>query len=382
MISTSSLGRRSIAPAKPNFTVNYDGKMTKFNQAPNEEDGFSSESESEFSDSSVPKKEEVITPPQEEPEPLLPLKKEEPPIEEEAPPSVTPEIQRSPEQRVKKIKYAHTPRGKELKKKFIDLCESFKGHPKFKMPPEKIVYETALEYYEEMMREADRLNSELETKFGLLQRNNEKFEIRIPERSLTYSERVAIHEEYVTNIVAHYNADNYQYILWIVMVGIELIGVKYFKLPINGYAEMQIQSMQRYRKFLVEMGRVEGAQETTPTHPLIKIALLGGLQLLVLLFVNWASSQANLNNPKLSKVMINMITEVGDYFTGEKTLSATRDSNGLSNVPTNNGGIGDMIKNMGGMVVDAFMNGNTQKEEDIEVSTKRTSGKRGIPDSF
>ncbi len=404
----ASLGRRSIAPSKPKFTVNYDDKINKFNHPSQDEDGFSTESESEFSDGeetppianptpsigvmqpTTAQTPSIVPPIIEEKEVEAPPLFSLPPIKEEPPSpksqysvatSATQHQVETPPKKIKKVKYAHTPEGKELKKKFAALCEAFAGNQKFKMPPEKITYDTALEYYEEMVRESDRMNSELEARFSILQSNNEKFEIKIPDRSLTYKERVDIHEEYVTNIVAHYNADNYQYILWIVMVAIELVGVKYFKLPINGYAEMQMQSMQRYRKFLVELGRVEGAEETTPTPPLLKIAFVAGFQLLVLLFVNWASSQ--LDNPKLSKVMISMITEVGDYFTGEKTMSASKDSSGLSSAPSGGGGsgIGDMIKGVGSVLVDAFM-GNNKKEENIEVGARRSGGRRGVPEEF
>ena len=250
-------------------------------------------------------------------------------------------------QRPRKIKYTHLPEGRELKKKMLTIIANFEGTPvsvKFEQPSDKLTLEAAREHYEMLRILSDRFNSNLEAKFSLLQQNNPTFIINIPDRTLTFRERNDIYDEYVKNIVANYNAANYQYVLWFGFLVIEYIAVNHLKLPVNGYAQIQITSQQRYQKMLIELGRPSVAEESTPVHPLIKIGGLALFQLVCICFINWISGK--LGDIKMNKFIIDSISSIGDVITGTGGAGIKRDSDGFSTPDGGSNNVGDIIKNV------------------------------------
>ncbi len=214
-----------------------------------------------------------------------------------------------------------------------------------KRKPRKTVSKETIPDYDKMSNEdQDEWRAIFKGHFLSLSSDHPKYDISYPGDHESLTRIHLVYLEYIKQIYAHMNAEDYRVGLIVILAAIELFGTKYLKMPFSGFTQHQIQNFDRYRSLLVKMGEENWSSGSSSQPAFVQIMMFGVMQLVLFGAVKFLSQyigggdiMSSLGNSAINMVVdstnATKLDEDGHPVRNESKNNST--SEGLINTVTN-----------------------------------------------
>jgi len=223
----------------------------------------------------------------------------------------------------------------ETKKTVFDKPVNFdKPKPKPRGPPKRISKNGENPNYEAMsLDEQEDYRSLFKSKFVMLAADNPALDIEYPGDHESLSKIHTLYFEYVREIMARMNADEYKLYLLIIFFAVEFFATRFMKIPASGFTEYQINHFSRYQIYLIEMGEESLSGGPSPYPVWMKIAFLAVIQIITFAFCKYISQFVGGSEDFILSLkqtaedkLLNRAKDDGMCYEGDDPLPAPRQS--------------------------------------------------------
>jgi len=196
-------------------------------------------------------------------------------------------------------------------------------------------------------------------KFSILRDAYPQMEVPEPRDDQSQDEIKAMYDQYVRRIIIDQSVEQsnvYLLILWLI---IEVIGGRFFKLPLKGYTKNQFKYMRKYRMLLVELGERNQSAGIADGWPIeIRILAMAAFNGVIFVLVQMLANRVGMDGDTADSTANQLREMINDFLTQNKGTDVLRraaeaDADHVPPPDENEeppmGGMGNMLANLAGM---------------------------------